>query len=129
MNVTNSYSRKSRWKNRVICLFPMFCSWVMVIKLSKKWPFLQFCADLGKKSKSIKAIYIHASERSRFALDMVYRSLSHRSWDISDYNINKDTESAEISENSLTSNPNISKVVSHSIINNTIFWKYATGPF
>ena len=33
-------------------------------------PFLQFCADLSKKSKSIiiKAIYIHASERSRYAI-------------------------------------------------------------
>ena len=30
--------------------------------------FLQFCADLTKKSKSIKAIYIYASERSRYAL-------------------------------------------------------------
>ena len=31
-------------------------------------PFLQFCPDLSKKSKSIKAIYIYAAEGSRYAL-------------------------------------------------------------
>ena len=36
-------------KNRVICLVSMFPSWVMVLKLSKKCNFLQFCADLSKK--------------------------------------------------------------------------------
>ena len=41
-----------------------------LIKLSKKKKeFLQFCAaDLIKKSKSIKTIYIYASERSCYAL-------------------------------------------------------------
>ena len=46
----------------VICLVSMFPSWVMVCKLSKKVQFLQFCADLSKKSKSVEAIYIYASE-------------------------------------------------------------------
>ena len=40
----------------------------MAVKMSKKMHFLQFCADLGKKSKSIKAILIYASERSRYTL-------------------------------------------------------------
>ena len=40
----------------------------MVRKLSKKGHFLQFCADLSKKSKSVKAIYIYASESSRLTL-------------------------------------------------------------
>ena len=40
----------------------------MALKLSKKVHFLQFCADLNKMSKSIKAIYIYALERSRYAL-------------------------------------------------------------
>ena len=40
----------------------------MVLKLSKKVHFLQFCADLSKKCKSIKDIYIYASERSRYTL-------------------------------------------------------------
>ena len=56
---------KSNWKNEVICLVSMFSSWVMVVKLSKKVHFLQFCADFSKKSKPIKAIYIYASESSR----------------------------------------------------------------
>ena len=68
MNVTNIDSGKSRWKNGVICLASMFPSEVMVLKLSKKVHFLEFCADLSKKSKSVKAIYIYASERSCYAL-------------------------------------------------------------
>ena len=74
-------------KNGVICLVSMFPSWVMVLKLSQKGRFLQFCADLCKKSKSIKAIYIYASESSHYTLSenaMVYRGLSHLSWDIND---------------------------------------------
>ena len=58
----------------------------MVRKLSKKVYFLQVCADLSKKSKSVKAIYIYASESSHYTLSengMVYRGLNHRSWDIS----------------------------------------------
>ena len=46
----------------------MFPSQVMVLKLSKKMHFWNFFADLSKKSKSIKAIYIYASEKSRNAL-------------------------------------------------------------
>ena len=54
-------SEKVDEKNGVICLVSMFPSWVMVLKLSKKVHFLQFCADLSEKSKFIKAIftYIH----------------------------------------------------------------------
>ena len=57
----------------------MFPSWVMVLKLSKNVDFLQFCADCSKKSKSIK-IYIHASERSRYALSencIVYYAMTY----------------------------------------------------
>ena len=55
-------------KNGVICLVSIFLPRVMVLKLSKKVHFLQFCADLSKKSKYIEAIYIYASERARCAL-------------------------------------------------------------
>ena len=71
----------------VICLVSMFPSWVMDCKLSKKSVFLQFCADLSKKSKSVKVIYIYVSESSHYALSengMVYRGPRHRSWDFSD---------------------------------------------
>ena len=74
-------------KNGVICLVSMFPSLVMVLKLSKKVHFLQFCADLSKKPKSVKAIYLYAFESFHYTLsenDMVYRGLSHRLRDISD---------------------------------------------
>ena len=86
-------------KNVVICLVFMFSSWVMVRKLSKKVRFLQLCAGLTKKCRSIKAIYIYLSESSLSTLSengMVYRSPSHRSWDIGYQNIKKDADSAEI---------------------------------
>ena len=86
-------------KNEVICLVSISPSWVMVFKLSKKGHFLQFCADLSNKSKSLKAIYIYASEGSHYTLLenlIVYRGLRHLSWDINDYNIEKDADSAEI---------------------------------
>ena len=57
----------------------------MVLKLSKKVRFLQFCADLSKKSRSIKAIYIYAFERSRYALSengIVYYTMSYCFGDI-----------------------------------------------
>ena len=86
------FSNKKKWmeklaeKNGVICLVSMFPSCVMVCKLSKKVYFLQFCAGLSKKSTSVEAIYIYASESSHYIFSenaMVYRGLSHRSWDIS----------------------------------------------
>ena len=92
-------SEKLHGKNGVIYLVSMFPSWVMVLKLSKKVYFLQFCADLSKKSKSVKAIYIYASESSHYTLSengMVYRCLKHRLWGISELNIKKDADSAEI---------------------------------
>ena len=61
-------SEKVYEKNGVICLVSMFHSWVKVLKFSKKVYFLQFCTDLNKKSRSIKAIYIYACGRSRYAL-------------------------------------------------------------
>ena len=47
--------------------------------------FLQLCADLSKKPKSVKAIWIYTSESSPYTLlenDMVCRGLSHLSLDI-----------------------------------------------
>ena len=60
--------------------------------------FLQICADLSKKSKSIKAIYLYPSERPRHALSefsMLHSDLSNSSQDIEDENI-KSADSAEI---------------------------------
>ena len=51
MNVTNR-AKKVDEKSAGICPISMFPSSVMVLRLSKKVQFLQFCADLNKKSKS-----------------------------------------------------------------------------
>ena len=64
----------------------MFPLCVVVLKLSKKVHFLQYCADLSKKSKSIEAVYIYASERSRYALSengIVYCAMTYYFGDIS----------------------------------------------
>ena len=73
-------------KHRVICLVLMCPSWVMGLKLLNKVYILQFWADLNKKPNSVKLIYIYTSESSHYTLSekgMVYRGLSHCSWDIS----------------------------------------------
>ena len=59
---------KAYGKHGVIFLACMFPSRVMVLKLSIKVHFLQFCTDLSKKFKSIKVIYIYAPERCCYAL-------------------------------------------------------------
>ena len=46
----------------------MFPSKLRSLNCQKKVLLLQFCADLSKKCKSIKAIYIHASERTHYVL-------------------------------------------------------------
>ena len=79
-------SEKVDEKSGVICLVSMFPSWVMVLNLSKKEDFLQFCAGLSKKSKSVKAIYVYASERSSYALSengIVYYAMTYFFGDIS----------------------------------------------
>ena len=90
MKMTFDYFQIQKWmlqtdrvektdeENGVICLVSMFASWVMVLKLSKKVHFLQFCADLSKKPKSVKIIYICVSESSHYIHsenNMVYRGL------------------------------------------------------
>ena len=75
----------------------------MVLKLSKKVHFLQFYADLSKKPKFVKAIYIYVSESSQYTLsenDVVYRGLSHHFGDISNQNTKNDADTGEIQRNS-----------------------------
>ena len=54
--------------NWIVCLISVFASRVMVLKLSKKVHFLQFCTGHNKKSRSNKANVIYASGRSCCAL-------------------------------------------------------------
>ena len=52
----------------------------MVPKFSKKVHFFQFYVEFSKKSKCIKAIYIYASERSRYVLSengIVYYAMTY----------------------------------------------------
>ena len=62
----------------------------MVLKLPKIVHYLQICADLSKKSKSIKATYLCPSERTHHALSensMFYRGVSNSPRDIEEKSI------------------------------------------
>ena len=119
-------------KNGVICLVSMFPSWVMVLKLSKKVHFLQFCADLSKKSKSIKAIYIYASERSRYALSengIVYYAMTYCFGDISVWSRRILLNFCWVSIFFDVLIVNISWTVAQTPINHSIFWKSVMRTF
>ena len=66
MNITNR-AQKVDEKIGSFVYFPFFPSWVMVLKLLEIVHFLQICADLRKKAKSIKTIYFYPSERPHHA--------------------------------------------------------------
>ena len=59
---------KADEKNGVISVVFISPFLFMVLKLSKIVSFLQLFADISKKSKALLAIYVYASESSRFAL-------------------------------------------------------------
>ena len=125
-------SEKVDEKNGVICLVSMIPSWVMVLKLSKKSHFLQFYADLSKKSTSIKAIYIYASERSHYALSangIVYYAMTYCFGDISVWSriILLNFCWVSIFFNILIYN--ISWMVAQTPINHSIFWKSVMRTF
>ena len=125
-------SEKVDEKNGVICLVSMFPSWVMVLKLSKKVHFLQFCADLSKKSKSIKAIYIYASERSRYALSengIVYYAMTYCFGDISVWSRRILLNFCWVSIFFDVLIVNISWTVAQTPINHSIFWKSVMRTF
>ena len=108
----------------VICLVSMFPTWVRVCILSKKVHFLQLCADLSKKSKSVEAIYIYASENAM--LIGVWATVH----EILGINLSKKLLTQQkFLKNYLTSNTHTIKTVSQSIINNINFWKCVTRPF
>ena len=57
----------------------------MVLKLPTIVHFLEICADISKKSKSTKAIYLYLSERPHHVLSensIFYKGLSNCSQDI-----------------------------------------------
>ena len=86
-------------ENGVICLVYMFPYWVKVVKLSNKVRFFVILCWPQQKSKYFKTIYVHASESSYYTLSengMIYMGLRHLLWDISNQNIKKVADSAEI---------------------------------
>ena len=100
MIITNR-AQKVDEKNGIICLVSFFYSWFMVLKLLKIVHFLKICADLSKKSKSIKVINLYSSENITF-----YRGMGNSSRNIEESNIKK-ADLVETWQNSLTSNVNI----------------------
>ena len=103
----------------------MFPSWVMVLKLSKKVHFLQFCVDFSKKPKSIKAIYIYASERSRYALSencIVYYAMTYYFGDVMVWSRRILLNFCWVSTFFDILIANISWTVTQTPINNIIFW-------
>ena len=104
----------------------MFPLCVVVLKLSKKVHFLQYCADLSKKSKSIESIYIYASERSRYALSenvIVYYALTYCFGVISVWSRRILLNLCWVSIFFDISIPNISWTVAQTPTNHGIFWK------
>ena len=61
MNVTSSYSRRSRWKKKwVIFLFSMCLFWVMVLKISRRVHFSNFVLILSRHLSLLKLFtYMH----------------------------------------------------------------------
>ena len=119
-------------KNGIICLISMFPSWFMALKLSKTVDFLQFRADLSKKSKFIKAIYMYVSERSRYSLSengIVYYAMIYCFGDISVWSqrILLSFFWASIFFDILIAN--ISWTVAQTPINHSIFWKSVMRTF
>ena len=118
-------SEKVDEKNGVICLVSMFPLWVMVLKLSKNLHFLQYCADLTKKSRSIEAIYIYASERSPYALSengIVHYVMTYSFRDISVWSRKILLNFCWVSIFFYISITNISWTLAQTSINHSIFW-------
>ena len=125
-------SEKVDRKNGVICLVPTFLSWVMVLKLSKKVHFLQFCANLSKKSKSVKDIYIYACERSCHALSengIVYYAMTYCLGVFSVWSRRILLNFCWVSILFDILIANISWTVAWTPINHTIFWKSGKRAF
>ena len=55
--------------------FPCFPPELWSVNCQKKVHFLQFCADLNKKSKSVEAIYTYASESSHYTFFTLFQKI------------------------------------------------------
>ena len=117
-------------KNGVICLVSIFPSWVMVVKLSKKVHFCIFV--LTSARKSIKAIYIYASERSCYALSengFVYCAMAYYLGEISVWSRRILLNFCWVSIFLDILIINISWTVTQTPINHSIFWRSVMRTF
>ena len=125
-------AKKVDIKNGVICLVSVFPFWVMVFKLSKKVHFWQICAELCKKPKSVEAIYIYIDLKvliTLFQKMIWFIEVWATVYDILAIRISKMMLTQQKFNNVLQIQTQTSEAISHSVINNTIFWKCVTIPF
>ena len=104
----------------------------MVLKLSKKSAFFAIFYWLSKKSKSIKAIFIYASERSCYALSenvIVYYAITYCFGDIRVWRRRILLNFPQVSIFFDILITNISWTVAQTPINHTIFWKSVIRTF
>ena len=100
------YTKKLQWFLQYWSLF-YFNFLKTLEKKLRRVIFQMFIKDeisICQKPKSVKAIYIHGFESFYYSLsenDMSYRGLSHRSWDISNWNLKKGSQNLNIRSNSL----------------------------
>ena len=118
-------AEKAVEKNDVICVVFMLPSWVMILKLLKKYIFSILCWPQQKKSKYVKAIYIYASETSRYALseNVVYYAMTSCFEDISVWNRRALLNFCWVSIVFDILIANTPLMVAQTPINHIIFWK------
>ena len=110
----------------------MFPSWVMVLKLSIKVHFLPFNADLSKKFKPIKTVYVYATERFLYALSengIVHYAVTYRFGDIGIWSRRILLISCWVSIFFDILIANISWTVAQTPINHIIYWKSVMRTF
>ena len=94
--------------------------------------FLQFCADLSKKSNSIKVIYIYTSERSGYVFSengIAYFSMTYSFGDIRVWSWRLLLNLYWVSIFFYILIANISWTVAQTTINHIIFWKSVMRTF
>ena len=94
-----------------------FCNFVLTsarnLSLLKHFTYMHLKALIPLFQKTISLIGVWATVHEILAINVSKKMLSQQ----------------QFKKNTLVSNPNISKTVRQSMINNTIFWKFVTKPF
>ena len=109
-------------KNMGLCVVSMFSSWVMVYELSKMCTFCNFVLTSAWNLSLLKQFTYMNRKVFIAVFQKMTRFIEVRATVHEILAIKK-------RQNSSISNTNISKTLSQSIINNTIFWKSVTRLF